>query len=268
MDAPVRQAGSAGTLSSREVVAIRVDATSYEDATARILGWAAGRESAYVCVANVHMTMEAYDDSEFQSVVNGARLVVPDGMPLVWALRRFGVRHASRVRGPDLTLWVAQAAAARGMPIAIYGGSPEVAQAFGDTLRERFPGLTVSSVISPPYRQLSDEEELSFAQSIRESGARIVLVGLGCPKQERWMARNVAAAGAVLIGVGAAFDFHTGTVREAPEWMKSSGLEWLFRLTQEPRRLWKRYARHNPRFVGLLAKQILRGQHGLEKMKG
>lgn len=118
--------------------------------------------------------------------------------------------------------------------------------------------LEVSSVISPPYRQLTEAEELAFAHQIRDSGARIVFVGLGCPKQEKWMARNVDAVGAVLIGVGAAFDFHTGNVREAPRWMQSSGIEWLFRLSQEPRRLWKRYAKHNPRFIALLAQQLLR----------
>lgn len=243
---------------SREVVAIRVDATSYGDATERIVRWASAGEANYVCVANVHMTMEAYDDPAFREVVNGASLVVPDGMPLVWALRSLGIGGATRVRGPDLTIRVAEEAAKLQLPIGVYGGSPEVAAAFATTLQERFPMLEVSSVISPPYRQLTEAEELAFAHQIRDSGARIVFVGLGCPKQEKWMARNVDAVGAVLIGVGAAFDFHTGNVREAPRWMQSSGIEWLFRLSQEPRRLWKRYAKHNPRFIALLAQQLLR----------
>lgn len=247
-----------GELASQEIVSIRVDATSYQDATERILRWAETGDANYVCVANVHMTMEAHDDPAFRDIVNGARLVVPDGMPLVWALRRLGVRSASRVRGPDLTTWLAEEAARRSVPVGIYGGSPEVAEAFANVLRKRFPSLVVSSVISPPYRQLSEEEELDFANQIRGSGARIIFVGLGCPKQEKWMARNVERVGAVLVGVGAAFDFHTGNVREAPRWMQEAGLEWLFRFTQEPRRLWKRYAKHNPRFVGLLLKQLLR----------
>ena len=245
---------------SRHVVAIRVDATTYEDATARILSWVSACDPAYVCVANVHMTMEAFDDGDFQHVVNGARLVVPDGMPLVWALRSLGVQDASRVRGPDLTLRIAAAAADHGVPIAIYGGSPEVADAFAVSLQGRFPALEVASVISPPFRQLSESEELEFARQIKASGARIVLVGLGCPKQEKWMARNVEAIGAVLLGVGAAFDFHTGNVKEAPKWMQDCGLEWLFRLSQEPTRLWKRYAKHNPRFIGRLAMQLVSGR--------
>lgn len=243
---------------NREIVAIRVDATSYEDATDRIVRWADEGEAAYVCVANVHMTMEAYDDAAFRRVVNGARLVVPDGMPLVWALRRLGLRSATRVRGPDLTICIAREAARRHIPIAIYGGSPEVADAFAARLRELFPGLEVATVISPPYRQLSEAEEQAFASEIRDSGARIVLVGLGCPKQEKWMSRNVEATGSVLIGVGAAFDFHAGSVKEAPKWIQAGGFEWLFRLSQEPRRLWKRYAKHNPRFIGLLFQQLLR----------
>lgn len=249
-------------LESRKVVSIRVDVTSYSDATARIMRWAKEGTPAYVSVANVHMTMEAHDDPAFLKVVDGAELTVPDGMPLVWALRLLGARGASRVRGPDLTLWVAAAAAGAGIPVGVYGGSPEVAEAFSRALRERFPGLVVGAVISPPFRELSPEEELAFAQEIRGSGARIVLVGLGCPKQEKWMARNVRAIGGVLIGVGAAFDFHAGNVREAPRWMQASGLEWLFRLSQEPRRLWKRYAKHNPRFVWLLGRQLLSGGAG------
>lgn len=250
-------------LESRKVVSIRVDVTSYSDSTARIIRWAREGKPAYVCVANVHMTMEAHDDPAFRKVVNGAELTVPDGMPLVWALQLLGAPSATRVRGPDLTLWVAAAAAEAGIPVGVYGGTSEVAGAFAQALRERFPGLIVGTVISPPFRELSHEEELSLAQEIRDSGAGIVFVGLGCPKQEKWMARNHGAIGSVLIGVGAAFDFHAGNLREAPTWMQASGLEWLYRLSQEPRRLWKRYAKHNPRFVWLLAQQMIRGDMGV-----
>jgi N-acetylglucosaminyldiphosphoundecaprenol N-acetyl-beta-D-mannosaminyltransferase len=247
-----------GELDSREVVAIRVDATSYREATCSIVDWATAGHAAYVCVANVHMTMEAHDDPSFRQVVNGASLVVPDGLPLVWALKRMGVQ-ATRVRGPDLTLWVAREAARKGLHIGIYGGSPEVAEEFALRLRSRYPDLVVSAVISPPFRQMSADDEASFARQLKESGAKIVLVGLGCPKQEKWMARNVDAVGAVMIGVGAAFDLHAGKLKEAPIWMQKCGLEWLFRLWQEPHRLWRRYATHNPRFVGLLAAQLLLG---------
>jgi N-acetylglucosaminyldiphosphoundecaprenol N-acetyl-beta-D-mannosaminyltransferase len=246
------------TIASRKVVAIRVDATSYSDASNRILEMAITAKSAYVCVANVHMTMEAHDDSAFRQVVNGADLVVPDGMPLVWALRKLGVTTATRVRGPELVFWIAAQAAKHRIPLGIYGGRPEVAVEFARQLQNRYASLVVSAIISPPYRHLSTEEEAALAKQIRESGARIVLVGLGCPKQEKWMARNVEAVGAVLVGVGAAFDFHTGRIEEAPPWMQERGLEWLFRLSREPKRLWRRYAWHNPRFLGLLAVQLLR----------
>lgn len=253
----VQAGGPSSELQSRNIVAIRVDATSYADATNRIIARAEAGESAYVCVANVHMTMEAHDDTSFQHVVNNADLVVPDGMPLVWALRRLGLKFASRVRGPDLVLHVAERAASKGLPVGIYGGSPRVAEEFSMVLRQRFPGLQIPIVISPPFRALSEAERLAMAEEIRNSGARIVFVGLGCPKQEKWMARNVDNIGAVLIGVGAAFDFHTGNLKEAPSWMQNSGLEWLFRLVQEPRRLWRRYAVHNPRFIWLFIRQLI-----------
>lgn len=262
MNVPRRPRDSGGGLESRSVVAIRVDATSYDEATTQILDWAVAGPPGYVCVANVHMTMEAHDDARFQDVVNGARLVVPDGMPLVWALRLLGVRNASRVRGPDLTLRLADEAAKRGVAIGIYGGSSRVAETFARNLEGKFPGLNVREIISPPFRALTVDEEASHARLLAQSGARIVFVGLGCPKQERWMARNFEATNAVLVGIGAAFDFHAGNIKEAPAWMQQSGLEWLFRLWQEPRRLWKRYAIHNPRFVALLARQLLRGSRG------
>jgi N-acetylglucosaminyldiphosphoundecaprenol N-acetyl-beta-D-mannosaminyltransferase len=251
--------GIRGGLSSRTVVDIRVDATSHEDATRRIFEWATTGQPAYVCVANVHMTMEAHDHPCFREVVNGADLVVPDGMPLVWAIRLMGVRSASRVRGPDLTMRLAQEAAKRGVVLGAYGGSPTVSASFAQRLREEFSGLVVRPVISPPFRDLSAAEEASYAQQLAESPAKIILVGLGCPKQEKWMARNVEAVGAVLVGVGAAFDFHAGNKREAPIWMQRNGLEWLFRLWQEPRRLWRRYLLLNPRFIALLGYQLLRG---------
>ena len=244
-------------LDARKIVSIRVDATSYRDATERIIGWAEAGTPGYVCVANVHMTMEANDAPDFAEIVNGARLVVPDGMPLVWALKLLGVASATRVRGPDLTITIAEAAARRGLPLALYGGSPEVVERFADALRGRASGLDLSAVISPPYRQLSEEEEIAFADDLRRSGAKIVLVGLGCPKQERWMARNAHRVGAMMIGVGAAFDFHAGSMKEAPDWMQGLGLEWLHRLAQEPRRLWRRYLVHNPRFIMKFTRQWL-----------
>lgn len=250
------------SLSSRKILGMRVDATSYDDATRRVLTWARAGEARYVCVATVHMVMEAHDSSEFQDIVNRASLVTPDGMPLAWGLRALGVGGAPRVYGPTLTLHVCEAAAREGVPIALYGGTPESLEAFAGVLRSRYPGLDLACLIAPPFRPLTPEEDERYTEQIRASGARIVFVGIGCPKQERWMAAHTAQLPAVLLGVGAAFDFHSGRVRQAPGVMQNLGLEWLFRLVMEPRRLWKRYAKHNPRFVGLFLRQLATGRRG------
>jgi N-acetylglucosaminyldiphosphoundecaprenol N-acetyl-beta-D-mannosaminyltransferase len=237
---------------------MRVDATSYDDASSRVLRWTAERRSAYVCVANVHMAMETMDSPDFRQVVNEADLVTPDGRPLVWALQMLGVRDATQVRGTDLVAQVSARAAGEGVPIGLYGSTPEVLEELTEELRRRFPGLDVACGVSPPFRELTDEEDEKLTRQIAESGARILFVGLGCPKQERWMAAHRGRIPAVMIGVGAAFEFYTGRIPQAPRWMQSSGLEWAYRLYREPRRLWKRYARHNPRFVALLALQLVR----------
>jgi len=242
---------------SRHILGMRLDATSYEDASRRVLHRARNELSAYVCVATVHMTMEAYDAADFQRIVNGAFLVVPDGRPLVWALKSLGVRGASQVRGTHLMSHVVEKAAHEGVPIGLYGGTPELLESLTRILRERYPGLKVACNIAPPFRPLTPEEDQTITREIVESGAPILFVGIGCPKQERWMAAHKDLIPGVMLGVGAAFDFHTGRVRQAPGWMQVVGLEWLFRLMMEPRRLWKRYAKHNPRFVVLLLAQLL-----------
>lgn len=245
------------TLKSRSILGMRVDATSYDDATARIIHWAQAGESRYVCASNVHMVMESHDSSEFKSVVNGASLVTSDGVPLVWALKMLGVSEASRVYGPTLTLHVCEWAAREGLPIALYGGTPESLEAFAQVLHHRYPGIQLPCQIAPPFRVLTAEEDEAYTRQIVDSGARIVFVGIGCPKQERWMAAHAGRIPAVMLGIGAAFDFHSGRVRQAPAPIQRLGLEWLFRLIMEPKRLWKRYAKHNPRFVALFMQQLL-----------
>jgi N-acetylglucosaminyldiphosphoundecaprenol N-acetyl-beta-D-mannosaminyltransferase len=245
------------TLDSRGVLGMRVDATSHEDASQRVVRWAHEGRSVYVCVASVHMVMEAFDSEAFRRIVNGADLVTPDGRPLVWALKAMGVSRASQVRGTDLTTRIIERAAREGVPIGLYGGTPELLESFVRVLGERFPGVRVACKIAPPFRPLTREEDEAITGEIVESGARILFVGIGCPKQERWMAQHKDHFPAVMVGVGAAFDFHTGRVRQAPRWMQTAGLEWVFRLAMDPRRLWKRYAKHNPRFVGLLLLQLL-----------
>lgn len=248
-------------LASRTVTGMRVDATSYGDASERVLRWAAERRSAYVCVANVHMAMEAADSQDFRRVVEESNLVTPDGRPLVWALRLLGVKHATQVRGTDLVAEVSDLAAREGVPVGLYGSTPEVLGELNEELKRRFPGLEVACVISPPFRELTAEEDEELTRKVVESGARVLFVGLGCPKQERWMAAHRGSIPAVMIGVGAAFEFYTGRIPQAPRWMQSAGLEWAYRLYREPRRLWRRYAWHNPRFVALLALQLA-GEYG------
>jgi N-acetylglucosaminyldiphosphoundecaprenol N-acetyl-beta-D-mannosaminyltransferase len=191
--------------------------------------------------------------------VNAADLVTPDGMPLVWALKAFGIGDASRVYGPDLTLVVCEHAAAHDVPVGFYGGSPAVLDDLVAALRHRVPGLRVCFAQSPPYRPLTAEEDEAAVQAMRRSGAGIVFVGLGAPKQESWMAEHRHRLPAVLVGVGAAFDFIAGHKRQAPRALQRAGLEWAFRLATEPRRLWRRYAERNPRFVVLFTRQLLLG---------
>jgi N-acetylglucosaminyldiphosphoundecaprenol N-acetyl-beta-D-mannosaminyltransferase len=241
----------------RYVLGMRVDATSYADASRRVVQWAREERSAYVCVASVHMVMEAFDSEAFRRVVNGADLVTPDGRPLVWGLKGLGVKGVSQVRGTDLTTQVVERAARKNVPIGLYGGTPELLESFVRVLKARFPQVRVVCQIAPPFRPLTPEEDESVINEIVASGARILLVGIGCPKQEKWMLAHKGRIPAIMLGVGAAFDFHTGRIRQAPRWMQSMGIEWVFRLMMDPRRLWKRYAKHNPRFVGLFILQLL-----------
>ncbi len=241
----------------RDILDVRVHATSYEEATRLVVGWAKNGESRYVCITSVHGVIESQDRPEFKRIQNEADLVTPDGMPLVWALRRLGISTASRVYGPTLTLHMARAAAEGGIPIGLYGGTPNSLDDFAEFLRSRFPDIQVVCAISPPFRPLTDDEDRRYTDEICASGARIVLVGIGCPKQEIWMAAHRGRIPAVMIGVGAAFDFHSGRVPQAPAWLQRSGLEWCFRLAMEPRRLWRRYRVIVPRFIGLFASQLI-----------
>jgi N-acetylglucosaminyldiphosphoundecaprenol N-acetyl-beta-D-mannosaminyltransferase len=243
-----------------KILGMRVDPTSYNEATAVIAEWATQNLSKYVCVATVSQVMEGHDASAFQAVMNEADLVTPDGMPLVWGLRLLGWKGATRVYGPDLTPIVLARAAADGLPVGFYGGSPEVLEKFVQAMTARFPELKAAYAFSPPFRPLTPAEDQQVVQEIKESGARILFVATGNPAQEFWMAAHRGKVPAVMIGVGAAFDFLTGAKRQAPRWMMGIGLEWLFRLATEPRRLWKRYLRHNPRFVVLFALQLIRAR--------
>lgn len=246
---------------TERVLGIPLSVTDYEETLDWIDAMVAARRRGYVCVSAVHTVVAAQDDRELRAAVLGADLVVPDGQPLVWALSALGRPLESRVYGPDL-MWKACARAARTPTrFFLYGGrDPAALELLVDRLEAAHPGLVIAGKHCPPFRPLTQDEEAAVAAQIDASGADVVWVGIGVPKQEKWMARmRPELAAPVLVGVGAAFDFHAGLILQAPAWMQSRGLEWLFRLRQEPRRLWSRYARTNPRFVIGFARQY--GRH-------
>jgi len=216
----------------------------------------------YVCVAAVHTVMVCQEDEELRDAVVGADFTVPDGQQLVWAMNALGHDLSHRVYGPDLMERACERAARTGVRMYLYGGRNQGALVqLALNLRQRYPGLQIVGGYAPPFREPTEEEEATVADEINRSRADIVWVGIGVPKQEKWMARMRPRLEApVLVGVGAAFDFHAGLVPQAPQWMQRLGLEWAFRLFQEPRRLWRRYARYNPLFVFGFARQYTRHQ--------
>jgi N-acetylglucosaminyldiphosphoundecaprenol N-acetyl-beta-D-mannosaminyltransferase len=245
--------------SSVEILGIPIALIDY-DAT---LGWIdraiSARHRGYLCVSPVHLLMVAQDDPDVFDAVTGSDFVVPDGQPLVWALRSLGADSPSRVYGPDLMIEACRRASTTGAKMYLFGGRNDGALVqLTLNLRRRFPGLQIVGGYSPPYRPATPDEERAIAAEINASGADIVWVGTGQPKQELWMAQMRSQLEApVLIGVGAAFDFHAGLVPQAPAVLQEIGLEWAYRLAREPRRLWKRYLRYNPRFVVDFARQLL-----------
>ena len=243
-------------LGSELVLKTRIDGTSYTDACDRIQHWANDQTSCYVVAANVHVVMTAYWNVSYRAVLEGAALVTPDGMPLVWAMRWLGIPQQQRVYGPDLMLAWCQRAAQTQLPIYLYGGTGAMLERVTQALSHRFPDLTIAGSYAPPFRALTVAEENADIERIHRSQAAVVFVALGCPKQEQWMARQQGQLNAVMIGVGAAFSFLSGDVTQAPRWMMRLGLEWAFRFSQEPRRLWQRYLVNNPAFVILLVGQL------------
>jgi N-acetylglucosaminyldiphosphoundecaprenol N-acetyl-beta-D-mannosaminyltransferase len=243
-----------------EVLGIPLAISEYDEVVAWMDAMVAANARGWLTAAAVNLVMSAHDDPTTMQAVLGATLAVPDGQPLVWALRLLGHARATRVYGPDLMAHYCAHAASTGTPIYLYGGRSEQAlELLTKRLRERFPGLNIAGGWSPPFRPLDAEEQAQAIDRIDSSGAKVVWVGTGQPKQELWMheMRPLLAA-PLLVGVGAAFDFHAGIVSQAPGWMQRNGLEWLYRLTREPKRLWRRYASQNPRFVVGFARQWLR----------
>jgi N-acetylglucosaminyldiphosphoundecaprenol N-acetyl-beta-D-mannosaminyltransferase len=242
----------------REILGVKIAATTYKDLVAQSVAWAQRGESRAVCFANVHVLMEAFDDPGFRDQLNAADIVNPDGMPLVWSLRALGEPRATRVYGPDATEMLLQAAQASGIPVAFCGGSHATLAMLILEVQRRYPQLEIACAISPPFRALDGAEDRKITEEITASGARMLFVGLGCPKQERWIMTHHGEIPAVMFGVGAAFDFLAGSKPQAPRWMMKNGLEWAFRLASEPRRLAVRYLKHNPRFVLLSLHQLMK----------
>ncbi len=238
---------------------IPIAVTDYDRALRFIDDAVATGERGYVCVSNVHTVMAAQEDDELRHALQTSTFNVPDGMPLVWALNMLGHSLEDRVYGPELMARASARAAENGQRFYLYGGRNQGALVqLALNLRTRFPGIRIVGGYSPPHRPLTAEEEQQVADEINATDADVVWVGIGVPKQEKWMARMRDRLDApVLIGVGAAFDFHAGLVPQAPPSLQRIGLEWAYRLVQEPRRLWRRYLRYNPRFVLALARQVL-----------
>jgi N-acetylglucosaminyldiphosphoundecaprenol N-acetyl-beta-D-mannosaminyltransferase len=235
------------------ILGVGVSAIDMAMALCTIDAWIAHGASHYICVTGVHGVMESQHDADVHRIHDAAGLVTPDGMPLVWLSRLLGFRHVTQVCGADLMLAVCERSVTRGYRHFFYGGAPGVAEKLAARLQSRFPGLQVVGLDAPPYRPLTPSEDQAAVARMNAARPDIVWVGLSTPKQERWMAAHVGQlSAAVLVGVGAAFDFHAGLKRRAPRWMQRTGLEWLFRLLQEPRRLWRRYLLNIPWFLGLV----------------
>lgn len=249
------------------VLGVGVSVTSYEEVVSFCRTWVGEygnpgpprieeQRARCICATSVHGIVTAFRTAEFRQVLNLADIVTPDGMPVVWALRSFGAKHQKRVYGPALMLKLCQLAAREGHRVFLYGGHADTLGKLTTNLKALCPGLIVAGSYSPPFRELTAGEDADSIDMIRRTGTQILFVGIGAPKQERWMAKHCRLLpGSVMIGVGAAFDFYAGSIRQAPAWMQNAGLEWFFRLCSEPARLWKRYILETPMFLPLWAMQ-------------
>ena len=245
--------------STVNVLGVALALTDYEQTLDWIDAMAQAGQRGYVCVCNVHTVMASAEDPELRSALLRSSVNVPDGQPLVWAINALGHSLTGRVYGPELMSRACARAASSGRRFYLYGGRNQGALVqLALNLRQRYPGVQIVGGYSPPHRPLTGEEHRAVVEEINRSHADVVWIGIGVPKQEKWMARLRGELDApVLVGVGAAFDFHAGLVSQAPNWMQESGLEWAYRLAREPRRLWRRYLRYNPRFMGAFARQLV-----------
>lgn len=246
------------------VVGVPLALTDYAHTLDWIEAKAGAGERGFICVCNVHTVMASNEDAELRNALASSSMNLPDGQPLVWAINALGHALGDRVYGPELMARACARAAATGQRFYLYGGRNQGALVqLALNLRRCYPGIKVVGGYSPPHRPLGADEEAAVVDEINRSRADVVWVGIGVPKQEKWMARmRERLTPPLLIGVGAAFDFHAGLVPQAPSWMQRAGLEWAYRLAHEPRRLWRRYTRYNPRFVTAFAAQLVRERRG------
>lgn len=266
-DSPIELAAGAGASKSDAlpgawIISTRVNAIDWGNTIKLILDWAQARESRYVCVCNVHMVVEAERIPLVGQAVRGGDLVVPDGMPLVWLLRRLGYPAQPRISGPDLFRELCVEAAKKRIRVFLLGSSPQTLERMTRELKRSLPELQIVGTHSPTYAGTISTPDLNAIRAIREARAELVFVSLGCPKQETWMAVHRPHLPAVAIGVGAAFDFAAGTVKRAPAWMQRNGLEWFYRVCAEPGRLWRRYLSTNIAFLLRIAGLVLRKRLG------
>lgn len=239
------------------VIGTPIDVLDWDSAIATIQRWSQARESRVVCICNVHSVVTARHDESFARVLREADLATPDGAPVAWMMRRLGRAGQQRINGPDLMWQYCERAASGVESIYLYGSTPATLARLQSRLHEAFPTLRIAGAWSPPFHPLTPEEDEAIVREIASSGAGTVWVSLGCPKQEQWMAEHRGRIPAVMVGVGAAFDYHAGTVARAPVWMQRNGLEWLHRLASEPRRLWRRYLHTNSVFIVAAMRQWL-----------
>ena len=250
------------TLPTQPVIGFPVSILPFKAQVDTIIGWAHLRMSRIVCVSNVHMLMEGRWNADFAQVLREADMLTPDGMPLVWMTSRMSKQPQERVAGMELMRALCEQAMATGISIFFVGSTDEILLEIRRRLLQEFPNLQIAGMVSPPFRPLTPEEDDALVRQINNSKAGLVFLSLGCPKQERWMYQHKGKVQATMIGLGGAFGVYAGVQRWAPEWVRQNGLEWLYRLMQEPGRLWKRYTETIPPFIWLAFKQLVKVRMG------
>jgi N-acetylglucosaminyldiphosphoundecaprenol N-acetyl-beta-D-mannosaminyltransferase len=246
-----------------DILGVNVSAINMDGAVCAADRWIRSGKCGYVCVTSVHGVMEAQRDPSFRHILNHGVMNLPDGMPLVWVGKLQGAEHIERVFGPDFLVEICRLSVTQGYRHFLYGGAQGVASELKRSLEQRFPGIEIVGTYTPPFRPLNDEEEHDILAQIQTSRADVVWIGLSTPKQERFMAQFVSRLRVpLLVGVGAAFDYHTGRIRDCPPWVKRSGLQWFHRLLQDPGRLWRRYLHNNPAFIWKIFFRFVRSKKG------